>query len=516
MMNRALLFAMVATSAGCQADLAIEAVSAPPSACLGEDLAPTSSVTIVNRGSEDITDTIHVAWYLSSDDVLDAGDTLLVGGRDQVEGLGAGEEVAVELHALELPEDTAPGSHYLLVVVDDTNAVDESDEANNVVALPLSVVSCAPECTGSSPTQPDERVEAIAIGPAGEVYVAGTRASVNEFARDGVDGFLRRMDPSATSVVWETVIDHCYWDSIFAVGVSANGDPVVSGATRVGPFAETDTDIVVRKYSPDGDLRWQVSPRTAGYDDLATALAIDPTNDDIVLTGSSLASGDSFSTLVNRVSSNGLVRFSYDIDPIPSSLGRAVDVGPGGEIIVAGDSSGGDAYVARLTPAGLIEWVQVLDDPVADWRVKGVVRTPTSIDVLAELFTTGPVRVPVLNRFSLTGASVWENRFTLEGSPQFSPPSALQAVGDVLFVAGRVPQPRGSGIERPWLAHIDGAGVVQSIRILEPEIAEVTGLAIDPSETTAYLAAQVSGTAGTGRTTSVVRVPLWGTAGAMP
>src|SRR5690606_27805726 len=217
-------------------------------------------------------------------------------------------------------------------------------EENNVAALPLTVTACDSGCTGSvPPSEADERVEAVAVGPSGEVYVAGTRARVVGFASDNVDGFLRRMDPSASTVAWEAVIDHCFWDSIWGLGVSSNGDPVVSGATRTGPFGSTETDIVIRKYAPHGGLLWEVSPSTPGVTDLAPALAIDPSNDDVVVTGSTTTDGQPFSTLIGRVSTDGEIQFISNIDPIPASLGRAVAVGAGGEIALVGDSGGGDA-----------------------------------------------------------------------------------------------------------------------------------------------------------------------------
>ena len=63
-------------------DLVISDLTVPDEACLGEDIAIRTALTVTNDGSDPLTPTIGIAWYLSSDTTWDTGDRLLLGGRD--------------------------------------------------------------------------------------------------------------------------------------------------------------------------------------------------------------------------------------------------------------------------------------------------------------------------------------------------------------------------------------------------------------------------------------------------
>ena len=80
---RTLLFlSLLFVSIGC-ADVEIaDYDDSPIVACVGEDIADRSSVSLTNDGSTDILQTFNVAFYLSSDETWDPADLLLLGGRD--------------------------------------------------------------------------------------------------------------------------------------------------------------------------------------------------------------------------------------------------------------------------------------------------------------------------------------------------------------------------------------------------------------------------------------------------
>lgn len=135
---------LTATTTAC--DLEVETVDVPAQACPGEDIGPASYLDVINSGTDDVDSLFHVGWYLSTDATWDASDVLLIGGRDQVDGLGAGEIAEVSIAVNIIPEGTSLGDYYLLTVVDEQDNVDESDENNNVEATPIEIVSCSGVC----------------------------------------------------------------------------------------------------------------------------------------------------------------------------------------------------------------------------------------------------------------------------------------------------------------------------------------------------------------------------------
>jgi subtilase family serine protease len=69
------------------------------------------------------------AFYLSSDAILDAGDTLLSPSRS-VPALGS-NETSTGTISVTIPGGTAPGTYYIIANADNGGVVAESDETNN-------------------------------------------------------------------------------------------------------------------------------------------------------------------------------------------------------------------------------------------------------------------------------------------------------------------------------------------------------------------------------------------------
>ncbi len=98
----------------------------------------THRVMVKNDGAVDSPDTTTLNVYLSDDDEIDAGDTVLdaqCGGQDcTVDALGSGEEQLLEYTA-EIPQALDPYDphryRYVLVEVDPEDGIREEDESNN-------------------------------------------------------------------------------------------------------------------------------------------------------------------------------------------------------------------------------------------------------------------------------------------------------------------------------------------------------------------------------------------------
>ena len=109
-------------------DLSITSVTfAPASLEVGADL--TVSSIAKNEGNADAPAT-NITFYLSSNTVIDALDTLL--GTRPVPALAAGVEEAAAVDAvLAVPDSVAAGNYYVIGRIDAANAIAESNETNN-------------------------------------------------------------------------------------------------------------------------------------------------------------------------------------------------------------------------------------------------------------------------------------------------------------------------------------------------------------------------------------------------
>jgi parallel beta-helix repeat protein len=134
-------------------DLVPTALSGPPSAVLGERVAVRWTVT--NQGElaapADWTDTL----YLSADEQFDYGDRWLagpwVGNLTPLEA-GASYTINQDINI----QAVAPGAWFLLVVADGNNGQGESNESNNVLAVPLTL--SAPDLAVTALTAPASAV----------------------------------------------------------------------------------------------------------------------------------------------------------------------------------------------------------------------------------------------------------------------------------------------------------------------------------------------------------------------
>jgi len=78
-------------------DLEIVSFFAPPVAQPGAPIGDQILLWIRNTGPDDITSWFFIGFYISSDENVSLTDQLLIGGRESVATLAAGEEVQVPL-----------------------------------------------------------------------------------------------------------------------------------------------------------------------------------------------------------------------------------------------------------------------------------------------------------------------------------------------------------------------------------------------------------------------------------
>ncbi|MBE9168127.1 tandem-95 repeat protein [Pleurocapsales cyanobacterium LEGE 06147] len=121
---------------GVDTNLSIKA-TAPTTAALGESIAV--SWTVTNSGSQAASANWSDYVYLSDDEYLDNSDTYITYQYAASNTpLAPGDSYTVN-HNISIPNTTEAGSRYLLFVADYYNAQNETDETDNVTAVPIEI-----------------------------------------------------------------------------------------------------------------------------------------------------------------------------------------------------------------------------------------------------------------------------------------------------------------------------------------------------------------------------------------
>jgi subtilase family serine protease len=94
-----------------------------------------SSWTVQNQGTA-AAGLFYNGFYLSTDATITSADTYL---DNNANSLAAGASFVWGGPTLTIPLGTTPGTYYVGILVDNANAITESDETNNAVSTPITV-----------------------------------------------------------------------------------------------------------------------------------------------------------------------------------------------------------------------------------------------------------------------------------------------------------------------------------------------------------------------------------------
>ncbi|MGH9768830.1 MAG: SBBP repeat-containing protein [Blastocatellia bacterium] len=239
----------------------------------------------------------------------------------------------------------------------------------------------------------------VAVDAAGNVYVAGVTNSpdlrmANPLqARHGgglSDGFVAKLNPMGTGLVYATYLGGGKVDRIFRLVVDAAGNAYVTGDTDSADFPTANTqrfyrggtDAFVAKINPSGSALVYSTYLGGGGIDGAQAIAVEPSGNAVV-TGFTASAGfptvrpvqqtnggGAFDAFVARFDPQGRLNYSTYLGGGGSDSGFGVAVDPSGNAYVMGltDSSnfpvtnplqrsnGGshDLFIARLDPDPIV------------------------------------------------------------------------------------------------------------------------------------------------------------------
>lgn len=114
-----------------QSNLRVNSFSSPFHIQAGEVIGDSVYLVITNDGNAD-ADSFHVAFYISEDSIITNTDNLLVGGREFVDHIDAGDTLVVPLaSSAAVPDTLGDGIYFFGPIVDEFDVVDESSEDDN-------------------------------------------------------------------------------------------------------------------------------------------------------------------------------------------------------------------------------------------------------------------------------------------------------------------------------------------------------------------------------------------------
>ena len=152
-------------------DLLLTQIGASPSSVrAGSNLV--LSATVANQGAGPAASSA-VGYYLSSNQLLDASDRLL--GTSAGQGLGANLDDTRQLAAT-VPANVPAGAYYVLFVADPLGVVSETNETNNLAALPVTVLQALASREQTAGYTVTVAPNPVASGGALRVQLAGVGA----------------------------------------------------------------------------------------------------------------------------------------------------------------------------------------------------------------------------------------------------------------------------------------------------------------------------------------------------
>ncbi|MBI4929184.1 MAG: T9SS type A sorting domain-containing protein [Bacteroidetes bacterium] len=164
---------VVITVALANIDLIIQSQTASPTSVIAGNSVSVSCY-IYNQGNS-LSSSSNVGYYLSANAIWDAGDTYL--------NYSAGSSLAASTSSyrsttVTIPGATPAGTYYILYYADYSNAVSESVETNNVVAVMITVSAAAIDLIIQSPTAtPTNVVAGNAVSATCYIYNQGNSTS---------------------------------------------------------------------------------------------------------------------------------------------------------------------------------------------------------------------------------------------------------------------------------------------------------------------------------------------------
>jgi hypothetical protein len=249
---------------------------------------------------------------------------------------------------------------------------------------------------------------AVAVDAGGNVLVAGFGRSARHPGMDSADAFVRKYGPDG-ALRWTRRFGSSAGDGARAVAVDARGAVYVVGTSEAALPGQTHIDALdawIRKYSARGVLRWtqQFGTRRG---DVAFGLAADAAG--AVYVAGWL--GGEY-TFLRRYGSGGALRWDRRFRPPGYGATAGVVVGPAGSVALAGGDS--DVFVRTFDLGGSPGWTRRFGSSGED-GASGI-----AIDAAGGVYVTGSTEGTLPGETSAGGQDAYVRAYRADGTPAWT------------------------------------------------------------------------------------------------
>jgi len=380
-------------------DLIIQSQTASPlTVAAGGSIS--ASCYVYNQGNTSAA-TSNVGYYLSTDAVWDAGDTYLSYSSGSTLAAGTSSSRSASLI---IPGGTTPGAYYILYYADYSNVVSESIETNNVVSVPINIVTPTIDLIIQSQSAPSSAVAGNSISASCYIYNQGNASSVTS----NVGYYL------STDAVWDAGDTYLNYSSGTALAASSSSYRSVTLTIPAGTTPGTYYILYYADYS-------NVEAESVETNNVASSLiTIAAPNIDLVIQNQSASpttvmSGNSVSVSCyiynqgNSIASSSNVGFYLSTDAVwdaadvylnyssGSSLSAATSSYRSLSVTIPGATTPGTYYILYYADYSNVVSESVETNNVATAQI--IVTTP-SVDLIIQTPSASPTSVVAGNSVS--------------------------------------------------------------------------------------------------------------------
>ena len=246
---------------------------------------------------------------------------------------------------------------------------------------------------GGAPTEGNDSGTGIAIAPSGNLYISAQAVTDNA---QGADAVVAKLSPTDGSIIWADIQNGAgnMDDAANGVAVDTTGAVFAVGGLRT----TANYDTWVRKYADAGTAFTLTWNRTfnggANGDDLAYAVAVDPTTNSVVAAGIEGVSGSTSNIWIRKYDGAGNTTWTqtYAGAANLNDAAYGVDIDATGAVVATGfeavANSTADVWVRRYTSAGVPQWTRNYNGAADEDDIGNAVTFDASGNVLVAGYDT--------------------------------------------------------------------------------------------------------------------------------